>query len=201
MQVRTKFLRLSPATAVQVQNGTFATLPVPPARSGNDSGLGVSVETTADSGANYTTIPSGPNQGFTYFATNLTYQNLYQYIINPDLANSNSIFAAKQYGMCGYISYSNLLTQTTRHEAGSVQSHYVNYGNGISSYNPGVYFEARIANPGADLGQFGTDTRNGLNNLYGQITAASLVEPYPVNYSETGTPLGNINYAPYASCP
>lgn len=44
-----------------------------------------------------------------------------------------------------------------------------------------------------------------LINLYSQIITASQVQPYPVNYSETGTFLGNINgninYAPYASCP
>jgi hypothetical protein len=67
--------------------------------------------------------------------------------------------------------------------------------------NPGDYVEGSVATPGSDLGAFGDRVGQELNSILAQINSDSAVEPYPVNYNETGHPLGNINYGPsYASC-
>jgi hypothetical protein len=121
-----------------------------------------------------------------------------------DLQSSTSQFSTHQWGACGYISWSNLLTQTNRHEFNSsTQSHYGFYTVSINSSanNPGDFFEQQVAPPGADLNAFANAARSGLNSRYTQIVVATSVEPFPVNDSETGTLLGNINYAPYATCP
>ena len=47
---------------------------------------------------------------------------------------------------------------------------------------------------------FVNNSRSTLNGLYTQVGVDTKVEPYAVNYSETDVFLGNINYAPYASC-
>jgi hypothetical protein len=196
----------NPATAAAVPNGTFCTLPVPPQPTGTDAGLGEFNENTSDPGASGSTIigGDGPNTGYAYFATQLSISTLFQYEINPDLQSSTSQFSTHQWGACGYISWSNLLTQTNRHEFNSsTQSHYGFYTTSISSStsNPGDFFEQQVAPPGANLNAFASAVRSGLNSRYSQIFAATSVEPFPVNDSATGTFLGNINYAPYATCP
>src|SRR5215510_9244524 len=55
--------------------------------------------------------------------------------------------------------------------------------------------------PSTNLTTFNADRRSGINSRYNSITADTSVQPYPVNYSETGVPLGNVCYAPYAACP
>ena len=193
----------SPASPAEVPNGTFVTLPVPPQSSGNDSGLGDSSWNAAYNGVSYSTITDGgPNQGYTYWPSNLTYSTFnYQYEINPDLENSNSTFSQHQCGTNGFISWANLLAQTKRHEYNStVQSHYIFYSNSLNSNNPGDYLEQQTAAPGANLNTFATNTSSGINSRLGTVQSAFSVQPYPVNYSETGTPLGNINYAPYTAC-
>jgi hypothetical protein len=193
------------AGAASVPNGTFYSLPVPPQNSGTDSGLGKFNEQTSNSaGPNSTVINGGPNNGYAYFASQISISVLFQYEINPDLQSSTSQFSTHQWGACGFISWSNLLTQTNRHEYNSsTQSHYAFYTNSINSgaNNPGDFFEQQVAAPGADLNQFANTTLSGLNSRYAQIAAATSIEPFPVNDSETGTFLGNINYAPYTSCP
>ena len=196
----------SPASAAPVPNGTFYTLPVPQQPTGTDAGLGEFNENSSDPGTSNSTIigGNGPNTGYAYFATQLSISTLFQYEINPDLQSSTSQFSTHQWGACGFISWSNLLTQTNRHEFNSsTQSHYAFYTTSISSSanNPGAFFEQQVAPPGADLNAFANAARSGLNSRYAQIFAATSVEPFPVNDSETGTFLGNINYAPYATCP
>jgi hypothetical protein len=200
----------APATAAEVANGTFITLPVPPQNTGTDSGLGYSKWQITDNGTNSTTISDGgPNNGYYFYTANLTFSAFYyQYEINPDLENTGSTFYQAQCGNYnattnpnGFISGSNLLAQTNRHEwNSSTESHHAFYSNGLTSNNPGDYVESRVAPPGTDIATFDTATRNGINADYTAIGSAFSVEPYPVNYSETGVPLGNINYSPYASC-
>jgi len=55
-------------------------------------------------------------------------------VISPDLQNTSSAFYKAQCGNYnatthpnGFISGSNLLTNTNRHESGTIQSHYENY--------------------------------------------------------------------------
>jgi hypothetical protein len=194
------------ASPVEVANGTFYTLPVPPQPTGTDSGLGIAREQTGDQGFNYFTVGSGPNSGFTYINTQPSISTVFQYEINPDLENSGSIFSTKQYGNCGFISWSNLLAQTRRHEYNSTtQSHYAFYKNSLNlvANNPGDFFEQQFAAPNTDLISWASNVvRSGANSRYNQIFAETFgVEPFPVNDSETGTFLGNINYVPYASCP
>lgn len=194
-----------PASPSEVANGTLVTLPVPPQPSGIDSGLGFFREVTGDTGtANSTIIGSGPNTGYAYWAAQLSISTTFQYEINPDLENSTSQFSIHQWGGCGFISWSNLLAQTQRHEYNSAtQSHYAFYKNSLSlaAHNPGDFVEQQVASPGDNLTQFASNTRGGLDTRYDQIKTDSEVEPFAVNESEMGTPLGDINYAPYASCP
>ena len=195
----------NPASAMQVPNGTFLALPVPPQPTGDDSGLGSSQVSTGDPGF----IGGGPNNGYLFYSSPLTMSPLsYRYEINPDLEDQSSSFSQHQCGMGGIISWNDLITQTRRHEYNSsTQSHYAFYTTAMNSSanNPGDYFQARVGAPGTDATQFGQDTRTGLNTRYDQIVAQSRtsgnppVEPYPVNYSETGQALGSINYAPYMS--
>jgi hypothetical protein len=194
----------SPASPAEVSNGTFLALPVPPAQSGNDSGLGASAYQLTDTGFSITTIgDSGPNSGYSYYASALNFSvSYYQYEINPDLENSNSTFSQHQSGTNGFISWSNLLAQTRRHEYNSTtQSHYAFYSNSLGTNNPGDYFESRVAPPPTNLSTFNSDTRSGINSRYTTITVNTSVEPYAVNYSETGVPLGNVCYSPYTACP
>jgi hypothetical protein len=196
----------NPATATEVPNNTFWALPVPPQPSGDDSGLGISRYAGTDNGAPGTTISDGgPNNGYYYYTSFTFSQWLFQYEINPDLENSGSTFSQHQCGnyngSTGYISWSNLITQTKRHEYNSAtQSHYAFYKNALSSNNLGDYIEARVAPPGTNLSSFDQTTRSTLNSDYTAITTGMEVEPYPVNDSEVGAFLGNINYTPYANC-
>lgn len=204
----------NPASPAEVLNGTFYTMAVPPQNVGKDSGLGYSLENTGNNPFGSTFISDGgPNNGYGYYANQPTFNTLFQYEINPDLENSSSTFYQAQCGNYsantnpnGYISGSNLLTQTKRHEYNSlVESHYAFYSSSVTgANNPGDYVEARIATPGTTQSAFDSQTSDGLQNgttgLYSKILSDSANEPFPVNYSETNVPLGNINYAPYAAC-
>ena len=205
--------RTAPASPASEPNGTFYTLPVPPQPTGLDSGLGESKETTTNTGFSGTTISDGgPNSGYTYYASGQGMPpttTSYEYEINPDLSNTGSTFYSEQCGNYnpttnpgGFISGSDLLTQTNRHEWNSAtQSHYAFYSNSMSgSNNPGNYVEARIAAPGANLQTFDNGTSSGLTAFYNSIYTAFAVEPYAVNDDASGHLLGNINYAPYSPC-
>jgi hypothetical protein len=198
----------NPASPAEVANGTFIALPVPPQNAGPDSGLGYFqwhyILNSGSQGLQYSTITdNGPNQGYTYWPSNQIFSTWnFQYEINPDLENTSSTFYQKQCGNNGIISGSNLLAQTNRHEWNSAtQSHYALYSIslGSSSNNPGDFLEQQIAPPGSNLGTFGQTSTSGINNRLSTVASASANEAalYPVNYSETGTFLGNINYAPY----
>lgn len=195
---------------VEVPNSTFITLPVPPQPTGSDSGLGEFQETYSNPGSSSTFISdNGPNQGYGYYSTQITFTNNFKYEINPDLENTGSTFYSEQCGNynaqtkpSGFISGSLLLTQTRRHEYNSaVQSHYAFYSNSISgTNNPGNYAESRIASPGTSPSTFDNTTSSGITTRYQNILTAAQVEPYAVNEDADGMFLGNINYAPYISC-
>ena len=203
----------SPASPAQVPNGTIVTLPVPPQPNvpePGDSGLGVSEEQTGNPAFSHATVgDNGPNHGFTYYATQPAFSPLFfRYTINPDLENSGSVFSQRQCGNYdpnsnpgGFISWTNLLTQTRRHEFNHpVQSHHAFYSVAMNLNNPGDFVESRVAPPGSNPTTFNQDTQSGLDSRYSQIFAASMAEPFPVNHSETNVFLGDINYAPYAPC-
>lgn len=194
---------------VEVANGTFVPLPVPPQPTGLDSGLGESSETETWPGFSSTFISdNGPNQGYGYYVTQPAFTNNYNYEINPDLENTSSTFYLQQCGNYnaqtnqGFISGSNLLTQTKRHEYNSpTQSHYAFYSQSFSgSNNPGDYVESRVAVPGTSQGTFDSGTASGLQTNAQSVTNAFSVEPFAVNEDGSGNFLGNINYAPYTPC-
>ncbi len=200
-----------PASPAETPNGTFITLPVPPQNTGTDSGLGYFqwhyVLNSGSQGLQYSTInDNGPNQGYTYWPANQIFSTWNsQYEINPDLENTSSTFYQKQCSNNGIISGSNLLAQTNRHEwNSSAQSHYALYSISLNSNssNPEDFLEQQIAPPGANLNTFANNSTSGISNRLSTVASASGNEAalYPVNYSETGTFLGNINYAPYTPC-
>ena len=197
-----------------VINGTPYFLPVPPQPGGiSPSGLGESTWLAAYSRLGSTIISGGPNAGFAYYATPISFTTFnFQSEVNPDLLNQNSTFSMFQCGVTGpsdpapnpngFISWVNLLSQTQRHEYNSTtQSHWAFYSNSMNTNNPGDYIEARIATPNYGA-SFDTDTGNGITALLGRVKVDAVLEPYGVNESETGQPLGNVNYAQpnYASC-
>ena len=193
----------NPASPTEVSNGTFFTLPIPPQNVGIDAGLAESKWSAPYNSPSLSTLnDGGPNQGYTYFPSNFSFTAFYyQYEISPDLENSASTFSQHQSGINGVISWTNLLAQTRRHEYNSlVQSHYAFYSNSMGSNNPGDYLEQQVASPGSNLTTFINSTTEGIGVRFGAITSAFLVEPFPVNYSETGTPLGIVCYAPYTAC-
>jgi len=203
----------SPATPAEVANGTLIALPQPPQNTGNDSGLGYfQWHYVLNSGLQYSTInDNGPNQAYTYWPSNQIFSTFnFQYEINPDLENTGSTFYQAQCGNsnattnpAGFISGSNLLSQTNRHEwNSSTESHYAFYSNSLnsSSNNPGDFLEQQIAAPVSNLNNFATNSNSGITSRLSTVTSASQVEPSPVNSDAAGNSLGNINYAPYTSC-
>lgn len=206
----------SPASAVQVPNGTFLMLPVPPQPQGNDAGVGEYYANITFPGLPAVSpVTSGPNAGFGYYDENAAFSTAYQYEINPDLENTSSIFYTSQWGNYptpnpgGCISGANLRLQTHRHEHGSAQSHYANYTAAMAGpNNPGKYFESRIAAPGYNPSVFDTETGQGLiigdaiqciSGVICSILASTKIEPPGVNEDAFGNFLGDINYAPYTS--
>ncbi len=208
-----------PAQAVQVPNGQLTingvtiTLPVPPApqQTGSDldsSGLGEFGQQISYSGPNSTILSTGPNAGFIYWATPLTFSTFFaQYIINPDLVNQSSTFSQSQCGnfstsnQGGFISWANLLAQTQRHEYDSnTQSHWAFYMISLNANNLGDFFEGQVAAPGTSSQSFADATGATLNQYLQTIATATAVEPFAVNDDAMGNFLGNINYAPYTAC-
>lgn len=199
-----------PASAVQVANGTMVVkgktviLPVPPQKEGDDSGLGKFGWDTAWTVPEPVRLSSGPNAGFAYYLSNVNYSRfIAQYIINPDLEDQGSTFSQSQFIACGYISWDNLLTQTRRHEYNHpTQSHYGKYVSAMNDQanNPGDYIESTVAKPGKNLIEFRQETNNDIGSQHATVESLVNQQPYAVNYSADGTPLGNVNYAPYATC-
>ena len=197
----------SSVNAAQVPNGTLSlTLPVPPQASHDDAGLGVLQLDFAWASSTTEIQDDGPNDGFLYFTSPLTWStHSSRYIINPDLEDENSTFSERQCGPpSSFISWSNLLTQTRRHEYNhNTQSHHGKYVNSMNraSNNPDIYFESRTDPPGTDAQDFANDTEDEITSLLNSILSDTAVEPYGVNESATGQFLGDINYVPYQSCP
>ena len=194
----------APVIASKVSNGTFLLLPVPPQPTGGDSGLGYSeAQLGHGEGMAASVISSGPNAGYVFYQSSLQYNvHSYRYQINPDLENPNSAFSTHQCGNysassgVGFISHSNLLTHTNRHEWNSAtQSHYAFYKSGLATNDPQKYLEGRIGLPGANLTEFNATTGEGLQAAYNQILAAFQVHPFPVNHNEVNQFWGDINYA------
>jgi hypothetical protein len=87
-----------------------------------------------------------------------------------------------------------------RHRYGVNRRHYAFYGGAVHVNNPGGYVESRVGTPATNVPQFDQDARDGINARYSSIASATAIEPFPVNFSESGAFLGNINYLPYTTC-
>lgn len=186
-----------PAMPVQVPNGTFITLNVPPL-------------TFADTGSFlqnllYFYTPSqvagGPNSGFMLVNSASPTVLTARYQINPDLEDPNSIFSQAQCGRNGFIAWNDLLTQTRRHEYNSTtQSHWAFYANSLAANNPGDFLESLVLPPPTTTDVFVTNANTGFLSRQAAISAATAVQPFGVNESVTGQFLGNVNFPPYATC-
>jgi hypothetical protein len=130
----------------------------------------------------------------------------YYYVISPDLTNTSSAFYQAQTGTYnaqtnsnGYISGANLLADTTRHESGTVNSHYENYV--VAQNNPannlGVLAEAEIGPPSQLTATFESNVKNDLTNAGNSIKSAMNVQPCNsqyTGYDATCTFQGYVNY-------
>jgi len=195
---------LDPVSPQQVPNGTFWTLPTPPY---NGSGvLGVSTMVGGSwQPPQLDEVPAGPNTGYAFYPSNVPASQLFRYQINPDLENQSSEFSLHQFGVCGFISSSDLLNNVTDHESGSapVKSHYANYVYSLGQNNPGTYVEERVATPQEDQSQFINATNQGIQNRLNTIDtyAGSETGLYGPNQNQTtGQWMGYLNYAPYQEC-
>jgi YD repeat-containing protein len=161
----------------------------------------------------------GPNNGYWYVlnASNSSQANgvnptQFVYVISPDLENSASTFSIAQCGNYnaqtnpnGFISRANLLTNTVRHESGTVQSHYINYkaSQDATANNVGTAVESVIAIPGTASSSFTSSVFSVATSHAQVITSATQVEPCgtsSVNFDASCTFNGPINFAPYVSC-
>jgi hypothetical protein len=181
--------------------GVLPTLTSPPV-SGSNEGYSCLEE---GSTYNSQTVSGGPNSGYTYI-TSATNTTVYQWEIVPDLTNTSSAFYKAQCGnwnaqtQTGFISGANLAAQTQRHEIGSVQGHWGEYDNAQNqaAYNVGLVYEAVVARPGVSISTALGNSPISSDQSY--IHSQFNVDPYPINEDQNGTFLGNINFAPYASC-
>jgi hypothetical protein len=206
--------------AIADAGGNTYTLPVPPEPDfflknnqpvtyAGLAGTGYSYMQMVNANVTPVQIASGPNNGFLYYSNPVSFgTHSYQSLINSDLVNQSSTFSTAQCGTNGYISASNLLFQTRRHEYSSTtQSHWAFYSNALlaNSNNPDYYLESQTAVPGFDSSAFRSAALQAIDSRINAIGAAFTAEPYAVNQSETGQFLGNINYGPpftsnYAPC-
>jgi hypothetical protein len=154
---------------------------------------------------------NGPNNGYSY-VTSISSKDAsnnytaYFYVISPDLENTSSAFYKAQCGnysstaQTGFISGSNLLTDTIRHESGTVQSHYQQYvvAQDNSANNLGTAAEATTGLEAAQALANGlTTTLTGDRNT---ILSATQVQPCGVQYDASCNFQGCINFSPYHSC-
>jgi len=162
-------------------------------------------------------IGDGPNKGFQY-VTSVTSSNAgipttYKYVISPDLENTGSAFYAAQCGNydpqtnpSGFISGANLLTDTIRHAAGSVASHYASYVSAQNDpqNNVGTVAESFVR---FNSGTFSADIDSALNDATQRILSAHATEPCGdchVMYNASCVFQGWVNYKDaqgnYAPC-
>ena len=122
------------------------------------------------------------------------------------MVNTSSAFYKAQCGnynataKTGFISGVNLLSDATRHESGTVQSHYENYV--VAQNNPannlGTVAESTTGLESAQtLANSLTTTLTGEKNT---ILSATQVQPCGVQYDASCNFQGCINFSPYYSC-
>ena len=134
----------------------------------------------------------------------------YFYIISPDLQNTSSAFYQAQCGNYnaqtnpnGFISGANLLADATRHESGTVQSHYENY---VVTQNSSTNNLGAVAEGMTGLENFSA-LANSVTATLSQnvqtIFSATNVEPCGtpnVAYNASCVLQGYVNFQPYQAC-
>lgn len=190
-------------------NGCSISVPSPPTSSGDAVGMFCIQQRFTVGTAPQ--VSSGPNTGYSY-VTSVTNSNsngptAYYWVVSPDLQKTSSTFYQAQCGNYnaqtnpnGFISGSNLNTNTVRHESGTVQSHYENYvlAQNIPTNNLGTVAEAIVG-----LTDPTTLANNATNTLSGKqdtITTATQVEPFDVTHNASCIFQGFINFLPYQAC-
>jgi len=153
---------------------------------------------------------SGPNQGYHYVTSvSSSYQGTptaYYYVISPDLSNTSSAFYQAQTGTYnaqtnpnGYISGANLLSDTIRHESGTLNSHYQNYVTvqNNPTNNLGVVAEAETGPPSQSTPDFEAKMNSDFTTATNSIKAGTNAEPCGssyVGYDATCTFQGYVNF-------
>jgi hypothetical protein len=155
----------------------------------------------------------GPNNGFKYAgsvsSTKDGVASGFFYVISPDLQNATSTFSLAQCGNYnaqtkpnGFITRTNLLAITIRHESASAVSHYANYVTAITSSadNPGTVGEKQVGSPSLANATFLTNVANTMQTAANAVGTASEVEPCGPDYNSACVFQGFANFQPYASC-
>lgn len=156
------------------------------------------------------TVSGGPNTGLHYVLSvsntaGPTQNTAFRWVMNNHLNSQSGAFWTAQCGnwngATGFISGTNLRTNTIRHESGSSQSHWANYktAQDNSNNNLGTVAEPQVGTSGSQ-----NDFRGSVIATLDQkrITIEQLTdaEPFSVQHSAAGVFQGNINFKPYQSC-
>jgi hypothetical protein len=190
-------------------DGCTMSVPSPPSQTGDAVGMFCLAQNFTVQTA--TVGDNGPNNGFSY-VTSASNQNGnlttgYFYIISPDLQNTSSTFYQAQCGNYnpqtkpnGFICEANLLADTTRHEAGTIQSHYENYV--VAQNNPvnnlGSTAESMTGLESAQT--LANSVASTSNQNEQSILSATQVQPCSVQQDANCSFQGYINFYPYQSC-
>ncbi len=196
------------------ENGTLS-VPIPPVNGGR---LGHTCLIQRASWTDTTIADNGPNHDFKYVTSaspsdsNEAHPATAVYtLIHPDLENSASDFFKAQCGNynaatnTGFISGSQLLSNTRGHEMGTIRGHYKQYVDAQNNpqNNIGVGMEAVVGGPSTPLNNFRQAVIDETRRRRNTIEAAFAVEDCngQVNRDEQCVYHGPINFAPYAACP
>ncbi len=161
---------------------------------------------------------SGPNNGFRYvYSASSSYNNVpttFNYIIAGYLDDSSSEFAGKQCGnydpntKTGFISYTQLKSNTYEHESGNTTGHYATYKQtqDNSTNNVGAALEAVVGPPGQSEADFDQQASNAAVAKGNTIRSAAFPTPEnfcnsDVRYDPACSFKGNINWPVYVNCP
>jgi hypothetical protein len=189
-------------------DGCSVSVPSPPQQSGDAVGIFCLAQYFSVNAA--TVSDNGPNNGYSYVSSISSSSGSsttgYFYVISPDLENTSSTFYLAQCGnynptaQTGFISGANLLADTKRHEAGTVQSHYENYtvAQDNSANNLGTVAESKTGIESAQA--LANSVTSVLNQNVQTILTATQVQPCSVQQDASCNFQGCINFSPYYSC-